>query len=458
MAQRGKTRSLDMPEHVLWCAALVNKDEQAIDELRSKLKTHIKSMAIGYGKGWNIVANELYDAAISKVDQVIATVDPQTTRDIPHYLRTVAYNAMMDFFRNRREEDVDEIHAVNIEDDGDDNAQPGFRVFVLTPAKKRKEPGILCASCSRTVDAKGNCQNPRCGNCPSYNPKNRVPLEKQVKDYGSAHLPINKSKSYTASPTKSFDEYFYALFDAEGVTHEVLQECGRGVSLGVSAMPGEQDRLLMTLYLWGHRPVDVAKKLNAGKPYVSQRLKKWFNEWNWDDNYVERVRLCLLVHNLVDIASKVRIRIKPQAQPELKRSLVWLRLGPKNEKSSSYGIFSHYHPGVPFFGFREGNEGPYEGQVSLQAQIIIAYQSALYKRVVTDERTKGWVGILPKDEADLVNWVNDFKRRGWGSNPRKNKWCTDLDDDDWDDWYDNYPNNDWDDEAETVYRRVEDIQ
>ena len=25
MAQRGKTRSLDMPEHVRWCAALVNK-------------------------------------------------------------------------------------------------------------------------------------------------------------------------------------------------------------------------------------------------------------------------------------------------------------------------------------------------------------------------------------------------------------------------------------------------
>lgn len=423
MAQRGRIKRLDSPKTSLWQMALANNDTELIGELLKKLirridrklgidSTPISPVAdIDELQLANLAENpeeegdteetsatessprkhhkprtppiasvnlEARERAITKVTEVIAEILKgiwPMPSNVEGYLFRVACTEINEYFRTDMPEDKGHSILRKDDDDSEDEADEinrGFR-FISPPERKTRERGIVCAMCSRRVDDKGICLNPQCVNCPSYdpyNPKAHVPLGKAVDNNRKHHK--ETSLYDTSSQVEKLQLSFYSLWRQDRrITHEVLQLVGKEANLKLKGMPPVAGEV-MTFYLWGHKPCDIYRELGVLEESTSRIKKKWFDEWKWDNNHQEEVRLCLLCHNLVDIASEVKARSKPQ--------------------------------------------------------------TSLYMAVTTDQRTKAWFGKLHRHEQlALARFVNYLRDWGWGLNPRENKRAALDDSDDWGD-------------------------
>jgi len=424
--QKSKGRNIKS-ENQEWEAALTTKDEAAIGQLLAKLIRDIEEWTNTLGahdssplidpedgekevRGeFKLVDIEASDRAIEKVKEVISEII-HAKRKIPalpkEYLRRVAHNAIYDYARTDMSEDKGTAPSPPQKDDkdGDHDDTPDVRIFDPPLGKKRPKSGVLCASCGHPVNAEHNCQNPACGNCASYNPKNpRPPVEdrrnrRKQQDYGF----------YSPSPLLAG----LLLFARHSVSIEALQECGREAKERLSREPGLVDEQVLTLYLWNHRQKKIAEKLHMKESNVSRSIATWRKLWNWDDEYIEKVRICSLYHNLVDVSREVKTKSSSCVMKQSGKrepSWNWVLVLPKSE---------------PWLGMLKQEPVP-------QALCTLRWEKALLRRVAQDDRTSAWFATLPEDQdCALAQLVNALADMGWGLSPRKNRRAYP---DDWDD-------------------------
>lgn len=64
----------------------------------------------------------------------------------------------------------------------------------------------------------------------------------------------------------------------------------------LDSISSDSEKRVIQHLLWGYKPVELAKKLNVSKPYVSRVTNKWLDEWKWNDEDIYKARILLLTN------------------------------------------------------------------------------------------------------------------------------------------------------------------
>jgi hypothetical protein len=371
---------IELPANLRRQATLLIKDEPSLKRLLAELQPSIERLAGIYGNE-GINESEARDRALVKVEEVITTIDPERVKlmgDVKNYLLRVAHNALCDYARTTMPED--EGYSILLKDEIGDDVSSGFRTLVPPPPKKKNK-------------------------------------QKPEDDLARLHKKV-----------PSLFQTFYDLCNMDNggkVPHEALQEIGKTAFLLVTTMPDSLSvgKKVMALHLWGHKQVDIAQKLDMNKQNVYRVLNTWFGRWHWTEDDIEKAQQCLMFHNLVDIASEVKMSFRRSKVPrgtkrviEREPAFTWLKI----EHNDNYGLLT------PTFGFREtpsalyryqparARSEPCQNEMQRTIEAIGVYQSLLYKAVLNDERTKAWHRLLPEDKDVLDNFIYFLAGFGWG--------------------------------------------
>ena len=273
-------------ENLMWQEALASQNEEVFSNLVEVMIPDIGRIAHRYAGDDSNAAEEASQIALGKIFTVFQGGRyPQPIIYPKTYFMRVAHNAISDYFGSKqvrervREENINpkllskELKGIDesfpITDrygrllEKGENGGSGWRTFRIkegSPPKKAK----------KTMESK-----------PIH------PLLRR--SYESLYFYVGQT-GYTLD----------AWSDALKRLNE-LRDSAKQAMLLVETMPGDVDRLILAMYLWGHKQVDIATRLGKQESNVSRRIKTWLARWHWDDSNATKIRLGILLHNLVDI-------------------------------------------------------------------------------------------------------------------------------------------------------------
>lgn len=195
----------------------------------------------------------------------------------------------------------------------------------------------------------------------------------------------------------------------------------------VDSISGLSEKRVVQYFLWGFKPVDIARELNVSKPYISKVLsQKWLKLWGWDEPAIYQARLILFTHYLANqyehtlsIIDKRRMRNVPlqvigllgednklraewrSLDPTLRKFNYDMEKAPKELRDKDQAI--------------EKKINDLEDQIRSEYQELATHPSltndGLYKKIVSSPQTKVYFHDLDKFEAEsLVN----ICARYWG--------------------------------------------
>jgi hypothetical protein len=70
------------------------------------------------------------------------------------------------------------------------------------------------------------------------------------------------------------------------------------ISALIDSIRGESEKKVVLRFLWGNKPVKIAKELKVSEPYISKVLSKWISYWGWGEESKYEARLILLARCL----------------------------------------------------------------------------------------------------------------------------------------------------------------
>lgn len=196
----------------------------------------------------------------------------------------------------------------------------------------------------------------------------------------------------------------------------------------IDSITGMSEKRIMLFFLWGVKPVDIARELSVSKPYISKVLnQKWLKIWGWDEPAVYQARLILLTHYLADqyeqtlcIADKRRMRNMPSQVPELLKEF--------NELGDEWRSI------LPVLATLESEEdlpeelrdkereidkkqGDLEDRIHAEYRELATHprmtNNDLYKKIISSPQTKFYFHDLDRFESDSLVSICAWYWRHW---------------------------------------------